>query len=889
MPSYSGLYFAKFDLHVHTPASHDFPDKSITARQIVEKALAEGMKGIAITDHNTGAFIDELKKAATGTNLTVFPGVEITCTGGETGIHVNAILDIDKDQRHIEALLAAFKISPDDFGKKDAVTSFSPYDVAETIGKEPFNGISILAHCTSSKGVLHDIKGATRTKIFTSKYLLAVESSEKDFTDADKILNQNRAVDLLNGKDDNFNNRKLAVYISSDSRKIEDKTHTFQGIANRYTLFKVDENVTLESLRQCFIDRDVRIRQSFESNPIVYPYIKSISVTGGFFDGKTASFHQGLNSILGAKGVGKSLLIELMRFVLAQPSTQADILADHERKLEKRLQTYSSVHLKFIDETGKECSIERRYNPTEGNPYSDPDHEALAASFPVLFLSQNEIVKIAENETEQMNFIDRFFDFRHYLSRIRLLEKDIGKYDEHFATGLRAIGELNEVEKQLNKLKLDLQKLDHLLKDPIYDNYKKIETKNRVIQGQIKFTQEFEKKLNNYSGEINSFSQPQIDELIKDDPQIKRITDIINAGKQRTLIFFENASKDITTIYSSLEKELKPWNSIFLEEKKKYETHIRDAGGDKKAIEAQRLKVVKEIDELQKREKSLIDAREKVKVTVKEREELIKKLFSVYDEFSAERKAKCKKFETESNKRLKLRLDTSSNKDEFRARLVEMKKGSYLRDVDIEAICKTVSPYEFIIELLRYQATKDLKILSKLNEKICLEFDKLQLLCDFLLSQIKFEDLMKLQYKARPQDRPEIKFQISENSYEHIRDISIGQKCTAMLIMCLSDGCFPIIIDQPEDSLDVRSVWDDMCTKIRRGKESRQFIFTTHNSCLAVASDTDKYTIIESTANSAIITKSGALDNQELKEEVIKYLEGGRITYSAKADKYGIE
>jgi hypothetical protein len=109
-----------------------------------------------------------------------------------------------------------------------------------------------------------------------------------------------------------------------------------------------------------------------------------------------------------------------------------------------------------------------------------------------------------------------------------------------------------------------------------------------------------------------------------------------------------------------------------------------------------------------------------------------------------------------------------------------------------------------------------------------------------------------------------------------------------MLIMALSDGRFPIIIDQPEDSLDIRSVWDDMCMKIRKGKDNRQFIFTTHNSCLAVASDTDKYIIVEGDARTGKVVMCGALDIPEIKEEVLKYLEGGRSTYSTKAEKYNL-
>lgn len=114
---YPGLAFQKFDLHVHTPASQDFEPKSVTAKQIVEKAIERGLKGIAITDHNTGAGIDSSKQEAKKTDLVVLPGVEIYCTGGKSGIHIIAILDVDKGIEHVNALLATLKFKVEDFGK----------------------------------------------------------------------------------------------------------------------------------------------------------------------------------------------------------------------------------------------------------------------------------------------------------------------------------------------------------------------------------------------------------------------------------------------------------------------------------------------------------------------------------------------------------------------------------------------------------------------------------------------------------------------------------------------------------------------------------------------------------------------------------------------------
>lgn len=890
MSKFSGLKFQKFDLHVHTPASHDFDDKSVKPKQIVEKAIEKGLRGIAITDHNNGELIDQIKKEAKGTGLIIFPGVEIYCTGGETGVHIIAILSSDKGTKHINGLLASLKINPDDFGTPKAVTSFAPYQVIDTISSDPYYGIAVLAHCTSSKGVLHDIKGETRTKIFEHKGLLAVETSQNDFTDAEKIKKRTRAIDLLNGKDPNYNQKKLGVYIASDSKKNSEDGHTLDGIGAKFTYFKVDDEVDLESLRQCFIDREVRIRQQFEFKENIYPYIKSVSVKGSFFNGETATFHQGLNSILGAKGSGKSLLVELMRFVFNQVSSQKEVLDDHDRKLQKKLETYGSVNVKFVDETGMEHEIERVFNPPADNPYQEEQHESLASSFPILFLSQNEIIKIAENENEQIKFIDRFFDFQYFQNRIKNIETDLVDLDKQFANGLRAIKHLDEIRKQLSKNNAALERLNKLLSDTIYDHYKSLEQKDRSLKNQENSLRNYRDQINMQISMLEKIDFPIFEEPIKNDPAIKRNEDVIKSTRKETVRLLNEALEITEKAIDVISKEYKKWSVTFLDEKKKYEEHIRNAGGDRKGIEVQRLRVIREIDDLKKREMILLEQTSNLKNIKQERDLLIKKLFSIYGEYSLERKNKCQKFELQSSSRLQVRIHESTNVNEFKNQLKDLKKGSYLRDAEIEQICLNVSPYDFILNLLRYEASKDkdIKYLQDIATKIGIEIERLQSLCDFLISQVPYEELLQLQYRAHPQDRPEIKFRLNNDTYELIRDISVGQKCTAMLIMALSDGKFPVIIDQPEDSLDVRSVWDDMCVKIRTGKEYRQFIFTTHNSCLAVASDTDKFIIVEGSANKGAIVFSGALETSAIKEEVIKYLEGGRLTYEKKALKYGI-
>lgn len=56
---------------------------------------------------------------------------------------------------------------------------------------------------------------------------------------------------------------------------------------------------------------------------------------------------------------------------------------------------------------------------------------------------------------------------------------------------------------------------------------------------------------------------------------------------------------------------------------------------------------------------------------------------------------------------------------------------------------------------------------------------------------------------------------------------------------------------------------------MREAKDERQFIFTTHNSSVAVASHTDKFTIMQGEANKGRVVFSGSLNGAQIKQEVI--------------------
>jgi ABC-type lipoprotein export system ATPase subunit/histidinol phosphatase-like PHP family hydrolase len=896
-----GLFFKKFDLHIHTPASKCFYDKNVTPEQIVQKAIQMKLNAIAITDHNTGEWVDKIKIAANKTNLTIFPGVEITV--GDAHNHIIALLDIDKTTRDIEDLLTTVGILHNEFGKTESFSKKSVTKVIEVITGEKFEGIAVPAHIDSTNGVFEQMKGMPRKEVIQHPKLLAVEA-----------VNFQKVFKFLNGNDPLYE-RKLAVYQSSDNPYIDRNgniiitgsyagKHSIYGIGYRYSYFKVDKNISLESLRQCFIDPEVRIRQSFEYKKRTYPHIKSVKINSGFLSDIESNFHQGLNSILGAKGVGKSLLIEFIRFALDQESTHNEINEDHKEKLKKQLGQYGRVEINICDETGKEFEIIRTYNPAEDNPLECKDVSTneilnvnIAQLFPVLFLSQTEIIKIAEDSNEQMMFIDKFFDFYRYRNQISGLESELKELDREFADSLKAFHEQKDFHKQLKTSKIELERLSKQLKNPIFDGFTKLEEKDKIFRIQYNFLKILIEHINNFERVIKNEEISEMPKVISLDPALKRTQDTVKNTKSFLLENFVTQREKVNKAIKNIFDEYKNWKPTFDEKKSKFQEQVLRMGGDSQKLEEKRTVKVKEIENIEKKLLSIRNKANQIKEISKIRNEKLKELKKIYHDYFQARKEKCEYFEKVSKNKLQITIIESTNKDEFQRCLAFLKRGSYLREWDIEQLSNKVTPYEFILNLLRYDisrtdelgnANKHIKEIAQITN---LAEEKVKNLADHLLNSKSYEELLLLQYKAIPQDRPEIKYNIGDSqkpNFVNLNNLSTGQKCAAMIILALSEGIMPIIIDQPEDSLDIRAIWDDMCSKLRSKKEVRQFIFTTHNASIAVASDTDKFIIMTASATLGEIAFSGAIDNEYVRSEVIKYLEGGLTTYKLKYLKYNI-
>jgi len=154
--------------------------------------------------------------------------------------------------------------------------------------------------------------------------------------------------------------------------------------------------------------------------------------------------------------------------------------------------------------------------------------------------------------------------------------------------------------------------------------------------------------------------------------------------------------------------------------------------------------------------------------------------------------------------------------------------------------------------------------------------------------EAKTQELLGLPFEHIPEDVPAIEYLKEDNKYYPLHELSVGQKCTALLSIALSEGTMPIIVDQPEDALDVATIYFDVVPLLRDRKENRQFILTTHNPNIAVSSDSDKYHVLKATEARGEIVCCGAIDIENVRAAVIDHLEGGTVSYTLRGKKYDL-
>lgn len=155
-----------------------------------------------------------------------------------------------------------------------------------------------------------------------------------------------------------------------------------------------------------------------------------------------------------------------------------------------------------------------------------------------------------------------------------------------------------------------------------------------------------------------------------------------------------------------------------------------------------------------------------------------------------------------------------------------------------------------------------------------------------------------------------LKYDVDYES-DSLSDMSPGKRSFVVLKLLLdfSDKKCPILIDQPEDNLDNRAIYNELVKYIREKKKERQIILVTHNPNIVVGSDSEEvivanqngknspndkgikfqyaYGSLEDSSVRITDDKIPILDRCGIREHVCDILEGGENAFRDRENKYG--
>ena len=139
-------------------------------------------------------------------------------------------------------------------------------------------------------------------------------------------------------------------------------------------------------------------------------------------------------------------------------------------------------------------------------------------------------------------------------------------------------------------------------------------------------------------------------------------------------------------------------------------------------------------------------------------------------------------------------------------------------------------------------------------------------------------------------DHITVRYEIAYDGVD-IRMLSPGTRGIVLLLLYLAlddSDDRPLIIDQPEENLDPKSVFDELVALFVAAKAKRQVIIVTHNANLVVNTDADQIIVAEAGPHPSgglppISYVAGGVENAAIRKAVCDILEGGEAAFRERA------
>ena len=912
--SYPGSRWWKFDFHNHTPASLDYRgDKAITPCQWLQDYLDKGIQCIVVTDHNTGGWIDKLKAelamlqqqdTATWGGMTIFPGMELSCSGG---VHLMVILDPTKGTSDIDAIRGSVGYTGTP-GDSDAVTSQSVEQVIRAI--QSAGGVACAAHVDQPKGLLTSLTDHnTLRPIF--KLLDAIE-----IIDPTASCLQPHSAAVAN----------LASVLGSDS-------HQPSEIGRGYTWVKMSAP-SIEGLKLALLDPESAIRRSDECTnypqQLNHPKIKSITVEKLRLrqkDPLTIHFNPSYNALIGGRGSGKSTILECLRLGLARENELLTGRSDgalkqsfENFKKEKtgRNQPGMMLHDSRITvEVSKgQGDLEERFEyrwmkgvdakfavsvrrwDSGAWQATQLTEEQARSNFPVKMFSQKQILALADNPQHLIQYIDD------------VLGGSKAAWEKGFSTKSEALSEARKRVRTLEaeiaqKPAVELQYKEASRKAKVFASsnfgvalkaYQRAGKQQRSVQEFFKQLGEDVQSLQTSAAEAASLKNLELTDFEATTPAEQAEKLVTEALTQKLAGNFDQ----ITALVASMQADLaaaqaasdaSAWhqeNKVHLDEYARIVAELKAQGitnaEDASQAVALEEKLKKQLDQfnvistdLEQARKTVVDSQaalhqERQELTVLRQNFLNQVLIAV--------------------PALKITLNSMADAEAGANRLREVLRidgETFVKEIFGETDTDPPKPCGMVWDLVNPNSASSVserlqeikQSLEEMNEQVLNtklngKFVKKLKEMKPELASVVFDELAAW----FPEDAVDLQYKRDESSsFQSLQQASAGQKTAAILSFLLAHGSEPLLMDQPEDDLDNALVSQLVVAQLRNNKNRRQLIVITHNANIVVNGDAELVMPMEFVGGQIVNNTAGGLQERSVRKKVCEIMEGGEKAF----------
>lgn len=721
-----------------------------------------------------------------------------------------------------------------------------------------------------------------------------------------------------------------SIYLQEVSKVIKERgslkpcvtgcdAHKEEDLFNRFTWVK--SNLDFEGLKQICLEPEHRVRiqtdkPDFKEAKYLIDSVK-FTCSDNTFSSEPILLNPNLNVIIGGKSSGKSILL----YSLAKT-----LLADSNV-----LQNEDGTFKYDLDKIANDFDFE--INTRGGfkqNLKRDEEENSILPE--IKYIPQNYLVKLAE---PQLNKKGRSLN---KIVRDLITEDDQSKeeYNE-FIGKVKQIDKLrsNEIEnyfdilKEIESIELELKTKSNksVLEQNIASNTKKVEELNKsagLDSEEIDKYKELQSREESIETDKESWKSDYISvknfnaELLQSTTSLKQKKDsLIQNIKTPTL------KKHYENTYSIIDQLLEK----VLEADKEFETETRDDGKSNFLLHSELTKVLNTLNANLKEVKTSIEPflkNEKIKTAI---EDLNKSIAtdrkSLNDIETLTKKLTSKKDLIKKSEDDLFKIFSDSYKE-----YIEIIKSLKTRTLDLEKDgLKIEGKVKFNFPKLR-------KTLLSVSDGRTASYNNYNLLSETNKATSDFEfDQILVTLKQLFKDITEGNYALSKNANRisvlkdllndyffdywsiHYKNDTLGEMSTGkasfvilMLIIGLSKSKAPILIDQPEDNLDNRSITSDLVSYLRNKKLERQIIVVTHNANIVVNADAENIIVANqkgqnddsSSSDFKFDYTNGALENtfekidsetdvlksMGIRQHVADIVEGGKDAFMKREKKY---